>query len=75
MEHLQESKDLIMIFDWETLVGQVTSFFPNSHVHVVPERHMCSQCKCLLFFIFQTLKLKSVLLAQLIGLKYLVAKV
>ena len=40
-----------------------------------PERHTWSQCKWLLFFLFPALKLKSGLWAQLIGLKYLVAKV
>ena len=49
--------------------------FQQQHVHVASERHTWSQCKQLLFFLFPALKLKSGLLDQLIGQKYLVANV
>ena len=46
----------------------------QQHVHVAPESHTWSQCKCLLFFLFLALKLKSGLWAQPIGLKYLMER-
>ena len=71
MDCLQKPKDLI---DLGPSGGQVASFFPNSHVHVAPERHTWSQCKWWLFFLFPAPNLESGLWSQLTELKDLGAK-
>ena len=49
MDCLQESKDLITIFDWEPAGGQVASF-QIAACACSTERHIWNQCKLLHFF-------------------------
>ena len=40
MDCLQESKDLVTIFDWGSSGGQVASFFPNSSICMQHQKGM-----------------------------------
>ena len=72
MDCLQESKDLITIFDWGSSGGQVASFFPNSSICMQHQKGILGVgVNGYSVFLFPDLKLES----GIIGLKYLVAKV